>query len=74
MYAMDAVKKAAENSGVSLYAVSVGMGRARQFVNSTITNGATPRADTLARMLEQASYTLCAVPSDDVPPNALVID
>lgn len=74
MYAIDAVKLAAANNGVSMYAVAHGMGVTPQSIATTAGRGSNPRADTLARMLEQAGYTLCAVPSDDVPPDALVID
>ena len=74
MYAMDAVKEAAGNAGISLYRVSLDMGKSRQYVNSVITRGSTPQADTLARMLDVCGYKLVAVPGDNVPSDALVID
>lgn len=74
MYAMDVVKLAAANSGVSMYSIAHGMGVTPQSMATTAGRGSNPRADTLARMLEQANYSLCAVPSDNVPDDAIIID
>lgn len=74
MYAMDAVKIAASNNGVALYKIGRALGVADTLVNNTITRGSVPRADNLARMLGVCGYTLCAVPDDEIPDGALVID
>ena len=73
MYAMDAVKQAANRAGLTLYRVSLDMGKTRQYVNNIITRGSVPQADTLARMLDICGYSLCAIPKDKVPEDALII-
>ena len=73
MYAMDALKQAAENSGKSLYAISLGIGKSRQYVNSVITRGSTPQCDTMARMLETCGYGLYCMPIGKAPKDALQI-
>lgn len=73
MYAMDAVKIAAGASDTPLYMIGRKLGVSDTLVNNTITRGSTPRADSLARMFGVCGYALCAVPRDEIPPNALVI-
>lgn len=73
MYAMDAVKQAAKNKGIALDAIGQSMGMSRQYVSNTITRGSTPKADTLARMLNVCGYGLYAMPYDKAPKNALQI-
>ena len=73
MYAMNTVKQAALSSGLTLSNVSVNMGRTRQYVNAVITQGSTPRADTLARMLDVCGYGLYAIPYADAPAGALQV-
>lgn len=74
MYAMDALKIAAEKSGKSLYAISIGIGKSRQYVNSVITRGSTPQCNTMSRMLEVCGYQLVAISKDRVTSDMLVID
>ena len=74
MYAMDAVRACASKCGKSLYRVSLDMGKSRQYVNSVITQGSTPKADTLARMLDVCGYELVALPKGDRPKTGIKID
>lgn len=74
MYAMDAVKLAAANNDISMYRLAKDMGITQQAITNISGKGQQPGAARLAKMLEQVNYTLCAVPSDNVPPDALVID
>lgn len=60
--------------GVPLSHIGAAMGKAPSYVNSGITRGSTPQADTLAAMLDVCGYALAAVPLEDVPPTALRID
>lgn len=73
MYAMDALKQAATNAGISLYRISLDIGKSRQYVNSMITRGSTPQCDTMARMLDVCGYGLYAIPYKDAPTDALQI-
>lgn len=74
MDAMQAVKTAANNAGVPITHIGVSMGKARTYANTAISKGATPQADTLAKMLGVCGYALCAVPDDEIPEHAIVID
>lgn len=74
MKAIDAVKRAAERSGVGVTEVGVAIGRDRTYISATASRGSTPKADNLAKMLGACGYRLCAVPRGDVPKSAIVID
>ena len=74
MQAIDAVKAAAAAAGVPTTHIGPAMGKGAPYVASTATRGSVPRADTLAAMLQVCGYVLAAVPADDVPPSAIVID
>lgn len=74
MKAIEAVKQAAKEAGIPLYRVGLDMGMSKQYMSATVTRGSTPKADTLARMLETCDYTLCAVPNELVTDSMLVID
>ena len=66
MQAMQALKDIAKEQNKSLYRISLDIGKTKQFVSSTITNGSNPRTDTYAKMLATCNYTLCAVPNERV--------
>ena len=70
----DVLKRAGEFSGVSMSRVSLALGHPRAYVSSGESRGSVPRVDTYAAMLGVCGYALCAVPVDDVPDSALVID
>ncbi len=71
---MEAIKAAAAATGVPLVAVGRAIGKRDNYVSNYVSNGRTPSCPVAAAMLEPCGYTLCAVPNDDVPPSALVID
>lgn len=73
MDAMETVRIAAQNKGISLGNIGVELGKSRQYVNAIITKGNTPRADTLSNMLGVCGYGLYAMPLDDAPMGALRI-
>ena len=52
MDAYEAVKRAAENKGISTNSIGRALGKADSYVASGATRGSTPKADTLAAMLE----------------------
>lgn len=74
MKAYEAVRQAAMKKGVPLSHIGAAMGKTPSYVNSGITRGSTPQADTLATMLGVCGYALAAVPLEDMPPSALKID
>ena len=74
MKAFAAVKEAAKRSGIAITSIGLAMGKAANYVSNGDSRGSSPQCNTCAAMLEVCGYTLCAVPSDSVPPDALVID
>lgn len=73
MYAMDAVKEAAENKGIALRQIGLTLGKSAQYVTAIVTQGSTPKADTLARLLDVCGYGLYAIPYGSEPDNAIQI-
>lgn len=74
MKSYEVVRHAAENSGLYLSSVCKAMGKADNYISINISRGSTPKADTLADMLGVCGYVLAAIPSDEVPASALIID
>ena len=74
MKAYDTVRAAAADAGLSLSELSRSLGRPSNYVANGAARGSTPQADTLAAMLAPCGYVLAAVPCDQVPAGALVID
>lgn len=74
MEALEAVKGAAASSGTPVTHIGPAMGKRPNYINVAINRGRSPQADTLAAMLAPCGYKLAAVPADDLPASALVID
>lgn len=74
MKALQAVQKIAGSINKSMYQLSLDLGKKGQYMGSLINRDSTPSASNLAKMLEACGYVLCAVPSYDVPKNAIIID
>jgi hypothetical protein len=74
MDAMNAVREAAASSGVPVTHIGPAMGKRPNYINVAMARGRSPQADTLAAMLKPCCYVLAALPADQVPPSALVID
>lgn len=58
MDTLDAIKQMLEESGRTANAVSVQIGKHRNFIASTIYKGSTPRADTLSSIADAMGYDL----------------
>ena len=74
MKAIDALKEALNSSGIPVTHIGLKLGRRPNYVSGIATRGSTPQADTLASMLSVCGYVLVALPADQVPESALVID
>ena len=77
MYAMDAVREIAKRRGISLYRISLDMGKTRQYINATITNNSTPKVDTLSNMIGVCGYGLYAIADEEkdaLPDTAIPIN
>lgn len=74
MNAMDAVREAAALSGIPVTHIGTAMGKRPNYINVAIARGRSPQSDTLAAMLKPCGYVLAALPADQVPQCALVVD
>lgn len=74
MLVWDAVESMGDSTGHSAYAISKALGKTPGFIAGSKSRGSVPRCDTLANMASVCGYSLCLVPSDSVPKDALVID
>ena len=74
MQAMETIKAAAKKAGIPLTKIGPAIGKSAPYVNAAISRGSNPQADTLADMLAPCGYVLAAIPADEVPASALVID
>lgn len=74
MKAIDALKEALNSSGIPVTHIGLKLGRCPNCVSGIATRGSTSQADTLASMLSACGYVLAALPADQVPESALVID
>lgn len=75
MKAMEAVKAAASKSGIPTTHIGRMMGKQDSYYSAVVSRGSTPKADTLAAMLDVCDYDLAAVPrSEELPDGSLVID
>lgn len=70
----DVVIDAANDAGLSLSQISRRLGKAPNYIANGVGKGASPRLDSATAMLAACGWSLAAMPSDAVPPDALVID
>ena len=69
-----AIKAAAAARDVSVRQVLLKSGKAESYISKAINRGSSPTTDTAAQLLGACGYALAAVPAEDVPPTAIVID
>lgn len=73
MKAIDALIEALNSSGIPVTHIGLKLG-CPNYVSGIATRGSTPQADMLASMLSVCGYVLAALPADQVPESALMID
>ena len=65
---------AADNVGVNTTDIGPKLGMSRGYISAAKAKGAIPSVSNAARFLGACGYALCAVPDDDIPESALVIN
>lgn len=70
----DALKRAGDNAGVSMADVGRAIGKAASYVSGARARGSVPSVANAAAMLGVCGYALAAVPIDQLPDSALVLD
>lgn len=74
MNTKEVIENASQKAGKSYKTISNEINRSNNFLSNTLGRGSTPQADTLANVLDACGYKLAAIPADEVPASALVID
>lgn len=74
MYAMDALREVAKRTNKSFTRIGLEIGSERSYMCNTERRHSSPQANTLAKMLATCGYVLCAVPNENMPEDALIID
>ena len=69
----DAVYHIANRKGISIEKLSLSMGHTAAYIAKQKCRGSLPKVDTAAKILSACGYSLCVVPKNDVPMNAIVI-
>lgn len=74
MKAADAIRKVVDASGVPITHIGPTLGLSLPYVNVISRKSASPRSDTLSKILGVCGYKLCAVPENAVTEDMVVID
>lgn len=74
MDSMEAIKAAADAAGVPTTHIGRKLGKSDSYYSAYASRGSDPSAGNVARMLGVCGWSLVAVPSDEIPAGALVID
>ena len=69
-----ALYTAADNVGVNTTEIGPKLGMSRGYIAAAKAKDASPSVSNAARFLGVCGYALCAVPDDEIPEHALVID
>lgn len=73
MREIELIAKLASDSGVSLSRLATDSGMSNYTLRKARANGGSLSTRNASAALGVLGYTLCAVPADEIPPNALVI-
>lgn len=70
----DAVYKIADEQGITIQKLGIKLGKSSRYVGGAKSRGSLPKVDNAAMILDALDYSLCVIPSDKVPDNAIVFD
>lgn len=70
----DIVYMIARESGLSIEKLSLKLGKVSSYIGGSKSRGSLPKVDNAARIVDACGYTLCVVPSDNVPEDAITVD
>ena len=70
----DIVYKAAGEQGLSIEKLSLKLGKTSRYIGGSKSRGSLPKVNNAAMILDACGYTLCAIPSDSVPDDAIPVD
>ena len=70
----DIVYKLAKEEGLSIEKLSLKLGKGTRYIGGAKSRGSLPKVDNAAMIVDALGYTLCVVPSDEVPDEAIEVD
>lgn len=70
----DTVYEISRSQGISIENLSLSLGRGARYIASSKSRGSLPKVDNAAMILNALDYSLCVVPENEIPKDAIVID
>ena len=70
----DAIYEIARKQNISIEKLGLKLGRGARYIGGAKSRGSLPKVDNAAMIADACGYTLCLVPSGNVPEDAIVID
>ena len=70
----DIVYALAQKNSTSIENLSLKLGRGPNYICGAKSRGSLPKVDNAAMIVDACGYTLCVVPSDNVPEDAITVD
>lgn len=70
----EAMKKIADDTGMTFAALSRAMGRHYTYISSNLGRGRCPLFDNVIEMVRTAGYSICIVRQGDEPEGSIVVD
>lgn len=70
----DAVYQIAKKKGISIERIGYELGHTARYIGSAKSRGSLPKVDNASKIVRVCDYTLCIVPSDNIPDDAILIE
>lgn len=70
----DLVYWLAKDQGISIEKLSIKLGRGARYIGGAKIRGSLPKVDNARMILNALDYELCAIPKDNIPEDAIIID
>ena len=70
----EVVYKLAEEKGITIQKLGLKLGKGSRYIGGAKSRGSLPKTSNAAMILDALDYSLCVVPENEVPEDAIVID
>lgn len=70
----DVVYKLAAEKGMSIENLSLKLGKSARYIGGSKSRGSLPKVNNAAMIIDACDYVLCAIPNDEIPESAYIID
>lgn len=70
----DVVYKLAREQGISIENLCLKLGKAPRYIAGSKSRGSLPKINNANMILNELGYTICIMPNEDIPEDAIIID